>query len=174
MVTSAVNPHTRYKLVMLLLVSSFVAIIFCLYNIQRLALSLKNIKVNIAESKRDIILIDKVTNERSQYINDINNVKSTLPSKYFEIAYFTSQLETLAELNSLAIQTSIDQKSIEETDTYSSISYSLILNGSFSSVSSFLSQLLKLPYNTYIDNLKMSIENEGLVSHIKIKLFIEK
>lgn len=174
MVKTTINSQTKYKLVMVLLLTTFIAIIFCLYYLKGLAANLVTNRINIAETERDIVLLDKIIKEKSQYTSDINKVKNTLPSKYYEVAFITTQIEALAQRDNLAIQTSIDQKATEEKGSYSSITYSLILNGSFSSVSEFLSQVAKLPYHTSIDDLKMSVEGGGLVSDIKMRLYIQK
>jgi len=169
-----VNLKTKYRLVTVTLLGTLAVIIFCLYYLKDLATNINAARVNIAETQRDIALIDKVTNDMNLYMGDINKLKNTLPSRYFEVAFFTSQLETLAGRNNLSMQVDINEKAVEEKGMYSSISYSLELNGSFSSISEFLSQVAKLPYHTTVSNLNMSIKNGGLVGIVEIKLFIEK
>ncbi len=129
---------------------------------------------SIAETERDINLIDKIKRDNMVYKNSIQLVEGTLPSNYFEVAFFSSEIERLARENTLDLKINIDQKTKEEKASYNSAVYSLETNGSYSAVTNFLTQMAKLPYHTSIDYLKITKEEGKTISNIKFRLFIQK
>lgn len=166
--------ENKYKKVRLLLVATFGLIIFGLSYLRNITANLRTSKTRIAEVERDITLLNQIQQDIKQYSQMINEVKSTLPSEYYEISFFTKQLEKLAENSNLTTQIAIDEEKKKEKDTYSSIGYSLNVTGNYISISDFLSQISKLPYHTSVDNLEISSGAEGTIAKVKLRLFIQK
>lgn len=168
------NPQTKYKLIVISLLSSFIAIGFGLYFLNKVASDVRGSKIKIAEINRDVDLLEKITKEEKQYEVDIQKVKSTLPSEYYEVSFFTTQLERLAQNNNLALNININKDKKKEKDSYESVTYSLEINGKYSSVSDFLSQMSKLPYHTSVDRLEIESGEGGPVTEVIFRLFVEK
>lgn len=168
------NTKTKLKLISLSLTLSFVGIAVSLYFLKSIAIKVKESKVKVAEINRDISLLDKISQEKAQYANDIEKIKDTLPSEYYQISFFTTELERLAQENGASLEINIDPKKGEETDTISSIKYVLEMDGSYTSISNFLSQLSRLPYHTNLDQMNLARKEGEPVGKITFKLFVQK
>ncbi len=168
------KPQTKFKLILISFFASFFAIVFSFYFLHEIVIKVRDSKIKIAEVKRDTALLDKISQEKKQYSNDIQKITSTLPSEYYEVSFFTTQLEQLAQNNNLILEINIDKSKKEEKGSFSSIEYALDIEGSYPSISEFLSQISKLSYHTSIDQLKIFSEEGILTANVKFKLFVEK
>lgn len=169
-----VNSNNRFKLMTIALLLSFVGIAVCFNMLHLIVGKVKESKIKVDETKRDIALIDKIAQENKQYSAEIQKVKNTLPLEYYEVSFFTTQVEKLAQNNSLELETRIDKDKKEEGAEYDSIIYSLEMKGGYPSISLFLSQLSKLPYHTKVEKMGIAYEEGSLVSKINFKLFVQK
>lgn len=169
-----INHQNKYKLIVISLIFSFFAISAGLYFLNDIAVRVRQSKIKIAEINRDISLLDKIVQEKSQYENDIQRVKSTLPTEYYEVSFFTTQLERLAQNNNLTLEINIDQNKKDEKETYDSVAYSLELRGTYQPVSEYFSQISKLAYHTTIDHMEILNEEGILTAKVKLRLFLEK
>lgn len=174
MVKIILDPKLKFKLAVLSLIASFAAVVFGLYSVSKIADTVVKSKVKVAETERDIILLDKLVEERKLYAGEIRKVKSSLPGKYYEISFFVTQLERLAQNNSLGMEIDIDPDKKDEKGSYSSIIFSLKFTGDYNRVSDFLSQMSKLTYHTSVDNIKMDFEGGEIATLVKLRLFVEK
>lgn len=174
MVKIVLAPNLKFKLAILSLLASLGAVFFGLYSISKIAVAISESKVKVAEISRDIELLDNLMEERKLYASEIRKVKSSLPAKYYEISYFITQLERLAQNNGLVMEISINKEKNEEKGSYASITFSLNLMGKRSSVSDFLSQLSKLRYHTSVDKLMVDIDGAEPVTEVEFRLFVEK
>ena len=169
-----IKPQIKYKLILISFFTSFIAIAISLYFLKGIVADVKNSKTKVAEINRDISLLDKILLEKKQYANDIQIVKTTLPSQYYEVSYFTTQLERLAQNNNLALEVGIDKSKKEEKGSYSSITYALDIKGNYPSVSEFLKQMSKLPYHTSVNKIQILNGEEGLTTKVIFRLYVEK
>ena len=112
--------------------------------------------------------------ERKLYAGEIRKVKSSLPGKYYEISFFVTQLERLAQNYSLGMDIDIDPDKKDEKESYSSILFSLKFTGDYNRVSDFLTQMSKLTYHTSVDSIKMDFEGGEIKTLVKLRLFVEK
>ena len=174
MVKIAFAPQLKFRLAIFSLLASFGAVIFGLYSFSRIAATVGESKVKVAEISRDVELLDNLMEERKLYAGEIRKVKSSLPAKYYEISYFITQLERLAQNNGLVMEISIGKEKNEEKGSYASITFSLDIVGKRSSVSDFLSQLSKLRYHTSVDKLMVDIDVAEPVTEVEFRLFVEK
>jgi Tfp pilus assembly protein PilO len=174
MVKVSKNPQLKLKVVIVSLFVTVGVIIYGLYFLQGLTVNIKASKVKVEEERRDLKLLDKIVKDKNQYDTEIKKAKNTIPSQYYEIAFFTEELNKLAGANGLTLQVNVDKKKKDEKLKYNSVVYSLETRGSYSSVSTFLSQMSKLPYHTTVDSLEMNAESGELISKIKFRLFVEK
>ena len=168
------NPKTKFNFILIFLVILFL-IHFCSPStINNVAGKVRESKIKVAEINRDISLLDKISHENSQYANDIQKVVNTLPSKYFQVSFFSAELERIAQNNSLTLTINIDKEKKEETETISSIEYALEVTGSYASISNFLSQMSKLPYHTSLEHTEISKKESEPMAKITFKLFVQK
>ncbi|MFC1600672.1 type 4a pilus biogenesis protein PilO [Patescibacteria group bacterium] len=167
------NIKTRFRLILTILVLLFVGVSSSLYFLKDIVGKVKISKVKVAEIKRDVSLLDKISQEKNQYSDNIDKIKSTLPSKYYEISFFTTELERLAQNNGLNMQININENKKEETSTVNSISYLLEIDGNYTSVSNFLTQLSNLPYHTNLERLEFSRKEDQPAVKITFKLFTQ-
>jgi len=174
MVKIILDPKLKFKLAVLSLMASVAAVVFGLYSVSKIADTVVKSKVKVAETERDIVLLDKLVEERKLYAGEIRKVKSSLPGKYYEISFFVAQLERLAQNNGLGMDIDIDSDKRDEKGSYSSIVFSLEFIGDYNRVSDFLTQMSKLTYHTTVDNIKMDFEDGELVTLVKLRLFVEK
>ena len=174
MVIKTIDPDLKLKLVRMFLILTTFGIVYGLYYLHSLASNVQASKVKVAEAERDLALLDTARANLHQYASEISQLRHTLPSKYYEVAYFTSQLERLSNNYGLNIQISLDKNPREENQSYNSIAYSLNIEGNYSSVTTFLGQVYRLPFHTAIDSLNMSHEEGRLLTEIKFRLFLEK
>ena len=174
MVKISIDSKLKFRLIILLTAVSFIAVGVGMLILSKTANTVKRSKVKVTEINRDIALLDKIIEDRKQYSGDIRKVKYSFPASYDEVSFFTQQLERLAQGNGLTILISIEQNKKEEKERYDSIMYSMKINGSYSAVSEFMTQIAKLPYHTSVDLVKMNTDSSGLVTNIKFRLFVEK
>jgi Tfp pilus assembly protein PilO len=169
-----INPKNKFNLMVASLFFSFVAIGLCLNLLNGIVEKVKVSKIKVAEINRDIALLDKISEEKKQHENNIQKITNTLPSEYYEVSFFTTQIERLARNNNLILEISIDKSKKEERETYDSIAYALEIKGSYPLVSQFLSQMSRLPYHTIVERMNISNEEGELTTQITFKLFVEK
>lgn len=168
------NPKNKFNLMLFSLIASFIAIAISLNFLNDIVEKVKVSKVKVAEINRDIELIDKISKEKKQYEKDIQKITSTLPSEYYEISFFATQLEKIALTNGLTLDINIDKSKIEEKENYDSVTYVVNVKGSYPSVSEFLSQMSKLPYHTILERFNISIEEGKLTTIISFKIYVQK
>lgn len=168
------NIRIKYKIVIVILMATSAAVVIGLYLLDGISKTVSKSRTRIAEMNRDLVLIDKTLADKARYEADIVKVKNTIPSQYFEVSYFTTQVERIAINNNLTLVLNIDQKKKEEKAPYASIAFSLETDGNYSQIAEFFSQLSKLPYHTSVDYLKMSKDDGTLKTEAKFKLFVEK
>jgi Tfp pilus assembly protein PilO len=168
------NIKTKLRAISLSLVLTFIGIAVSFYFLKNIAIKVKENKIKVAEINRDISLINKISQEKNQYENDIKKIKNTLPSEYYQISFFTKEIERLSQNNGLTLNIKIDSKKNEETDTVSSIKYVLEVDGSYTSISNFLTQLSKLPYHTSLNQMNIERKEGEPVGKIVFKLFVQK
>jgi len=174
MVKILLDPKLKFKLAVLSLMVSFTAVVFGLFSVSKIANTVVKSKIKVAETERDIVLLDKLVEERKLYAGEIRKVKSSLPGKYYEISFFVTQLERLAQNNSLGMDIDIDPDKKDEKESYSSILFSLKFTGDYNRVSDFLTQMSKLTYHTSVDSIKMDFEGGEIKTLVKLRLFVEK
>ena len=168
------NSKNKFRLIVTLLLCTFAGIAFSLNYLRNIAGKVRESKIKVAEINRDISLLDKIALEKNQYTTDIQKVKNTLPFEYYQVSFFTTQLERLAQNNSLNLEIDIEDKKTEETTTIDSVSYALEAKGSYSSVSNFLSQISKLPFHTSLERMEVAQKEGELITKISFKLYVEK
>ncbi len=174
MVKISIDKRFKFRFSVVLTAVSFVLIGVGFYQLSKIAITVKKSKVKVAEINRDLVLLDRIVEDRKQYGGDISKIKFTLPSEYYEVSFFSQQLERLAQNNNLILNIKIEQNKKEEKEPFDSIAYAVNLSGSYSNVSEFLSQLAKLPYHTSVDLVKMNLEEGELATDVKFRLFVEK
>lgn len=123
-------------------------------------------KIRLAESKRDLDLLDKILADEKQNKHKIEVVFETLPSDYAEVAFFTGQVESIGEKNRQIPQFGIDKTLKDEKDGLYSLKFNLKTAGSYTSFSTMLSQLAQFPYHTKFDSIKMLKTDGGDISAI--------
>ena len=169
-----INPKNKFRLIILSLTVSFISIVILFHYLRGIVDEVKNTKIKIAEVDRDIVLLDKISEDKNQYSADIQKIESTLPSEYFEISFFTAQLENIARNNNLELSINIDKHKKDETESYGTIAYVLEVRGGYPAISDFLSRILKLPYHTSIDKIGISKDEDGIIAKIGFRLFVQK
>ena len=97
-----------------------------------------------------------------------------MPTRYSEVAFFTSQMERLAENNAVSILTTIDKDQTQERQPFNSIVYSIEAQGNYPNTAEFLTQMSRLPYHTVVDSLRIESDDGGLTTNIRFRLFVEK
>lgn len=167
------NTKYKFRLILTILIFLIAGVVISLYFLNNIVGSVKESKVKVAQIKRDVALLDKISQEKTQYSSDIQKIKSTLPSMYYEISFFATELERLAQNNDLTMQISIDEKKKEETNTINSISFLLEIDGTYTSVSYFLTQLSKLPYHTKLERMEFARNEDQPAAKITFKLFTQ-
>jgi Tfp pilus assembly protein PilO len=131
-------------------------------------------KQTLAGLNHDLEMLDKILSDRQNYEADILTIKNSLPSSYYEVSFFTSQIERLAQVNGLQLETTIDPNVKEEKGGFSSLKFTLNTKGGYQSYSRFLSALTNLPYHTKIDSIKVA-KQEGILAQVTIfRLFVNK
>ena len=168
------TPEKNLKLAVFLLVSTFVLIIYGFYHLKGTVENVRAGKIKIAEVQRDLDLITRARIDRDQYTSDILRIRSTLPTRYSEVAFFTSQMERLAENNAVSILTTIDKDQTQERQPFNSIVYSIEAQGNYPNTAEFLTQMSRLPYHTVVDSLRIESDDGGLTTNIRFRLFVEK
>lgn len=174
MVKISIDTKLKFRLIILLTAVSFIAVGVGMFFLSKTANTVKRSKIKVTEINRDIALLDKIIEDRKQYSGDIRKVEYSFPASYDEVSFFTQQIERLALGNGLTLAISIDQNKKEEKEQYDSILYSMRINGSYSAVAEFMTQIAKLPYHTSVDTLKINTEGGSLVASVKFRLFVEK
>jgi len=174
MVKISIDSKLKFRLIILSAIVSFIAVGVGMMFLSKIANTVKESKVKVAEINRDISLLDKIVEDRKQYGGDIKKVENSFPASYDEVSFFTEQLERLAQSGGITLQISIDKSKMEEKEQYASILYSFRISGGYTQTSEFLTQIAKLPYHTSVDVLKMGVESGSLVTNVKFRLFVEK
>ena len=127
---NTVQPERKYNIVRLSLLVSLFVIVVGLYFFHSITTDVNRSRIQIAEVENDISLLNQLQQDNRNYSKEINEIKSTLPLEYYEVSFFSAQLEKLAEENNLVIRILVDEDKEEEKSGYNSIMYSLELVGS--------------------------------------------
>jgi Tfp pilus assembly protein PilO len=168
------NPESQFKLIILGLVATTLGIFGGMYIISGQKEKIIESKTKIAETKRDLALLDNITQDINRNRGIIEKIKTTLPGQYHEVSFFVGQLERLAQNNNLTLEVNMEPVKKDERANYESVAYSMLINGSYSDVANFLTQISKLAYHTSVDQVTMSNDGGPLVTRVKSRLFIEK
>lgn len=145
----------------------------CLLNKEKKMITIN--KIRLAESKRDLDLLDKILADEKQNKQKIEVVSETLPSDYTEVAFFAGQVESIGGKNGQTPKFEIDKTLKDEKDGLYSLKFNLKTAGSYTSFSTMLSQLAQFPYHTRFDSIKMLKTDGGGISTITtFKLLMTK
>jgi Tfp pilus assembly protein PilO len=156
------------------LIASFTLVIYAGNRLNTETKLISSQKQTLAGLNHDLEMLDKVLSDRQNYESDIITIKNSLPSSYYEISFFTSQIERLAQINALQLETTIDPNVKEEKGGYSSLKFTINTKGAYQSYSNFLSAIANLPYHTIVDSIKVT-KQEGALAQVTIfRLFVNK
>src|SRR4030042_415606 len=158
----------------LALLASIVILVFVGKALSKEAKLIAASKLKLAESNRDLVLLDNILVDRQKYAADIEKIKKSLPGDYWEVAFFTEQLEKLAAANNLVLETAIDTTVKEDTGGLSSLKFTIKTKGSYQSNAKMLSDISGLPYHTRVDSIKMQKEEGRIAGITTFRLFVNK
>ncbi len=174
MVKIVLSEKLKFKIVALISLVSFLAVVYGLFALARISDTVRTAKKKVAETQRDVAVLDGIVKDMSTYDADIKRIGSSFPSSVYDISYFAGQLERLASVNNLDLAIKFSREKTQEKLPYDSISMLLTIDGKYSDLSKFLSDISKLPYHTQIIRLDVEGENEVVSGKVNMKIFIKK
>lgn len=130
-------------------------------------------KLQLAEEKRDLQLLDQILADQKNQLLQMPIVNRTLPADFEEVAFFVSQLEKITKDNNQPGEIKLKEKVTSESQGLSGLGISLTGSGSFNSFAEVLNQLANLPYHTKIDSLKIGKAGTGVNSSLDFRLFLK-
>ncbi|OGM08994.1 hypothetical protein A2159_01225 [Candidatus Woesebacteria bacterium RBG_13_34_9] len=148
-------------------------LIFSCAKVHQITKKVNETKIRLEDLDSDITNLDKIMNDKVVYEIQIDKLYQSLPSNYYQVAYFARQLESIASNEGENIELKIDDDRKNEGDL-SSLTFSVIIKGGYQSVKNTLSMLAQLPYHTSIDSLKTENEEGNLVTTVNFRLLMKK
>lgn len=129
-------------------------------------------KTDLAKLQLDLQILDKILDNQEVFGEKVNFARKTLPANPEELAFFISQVEKLSQAHNQELEIKINDFADDESGNLSSLTLVFKTAGSYSSLTSFLSELANLPYHTRIDSFKIEKTEQGVVSLINCRLFL--
>ena len=131
-------------------------------------------KQQLTQLQVDLDSLDRLQEDKLTTKKQLDRIMASLPNSYRQVADYTIQLEQLTSENKQILETAIDSASAEEKNGLKSLKYTIQTQGTYTTYSSLLNDLARLPYHTRIDSLTIDNNSGQLSTLTTYKIYLLK